>query len=166
MDNKNKNSRDARKDSRLVLTILFTFFAVVFAINFLYIYLAQKTWTGVWTQNSYQKGLEYNKTLEYVKHQKELGWKFAIKYANSAPNMGELQVCLFDKKSQKIVDAKLVVKIVRPTQEGLDFSQNLLPQDGCYFARINFPLKGQWVLEVQGFKGDDVLQEVKKYVVQ
>ena len=71
------------KDSRLVLAILFTFFAVIFAINFAYIYISQKTWRGVATQNSYQKGLEYNKTLEYVKSQKQLEWSSQIKYINS-----------------------------------------------------------------------------------
>ena len=144
-----KTSRN--KDSRLVLGILFTFFAIVFAINFTYIYISQKTWRGIYTPDSYRKGLEYNKTLEYV---------------NSKNNAGELTACLFDKNHHAIKDAKLVAKIIRPTQEGYDFTQDLMPQNDCYFAKINFPLKGQWVFEIQAFKGDDIFQEVKRYVVQ
>ncbi len=154
------------KDSRLVLGILFTFFAVIFAINFTYIYIAQKTWRGVATQNSYQKGLEYNKTLEYVKSQKQLGWISQIKYINSTKNAGALTVCLLNKNHRPIKNAKLVAKIIRPTQEGYDFAQDLMPQNNCYFTKINFPLKGQWVFEIQAFKGDDVFQEVKRFVVQ
>jgi len=154
------------KDSRLVLAILFTFFAVIFAINFAYIYISQKTWRGVATQNSYQKGLEYNKTLEYVKSQKQLEWSSQIKYINSTKNAGALTVCLLDKNHQPIKNAKLVVKIMRPTQEGYDFVQDLMPQNNCYFAKINFPLKGQWVFEVQAFRGEDIFQEVKRFVVQ
>lgn len=154
------------KDSRLILIILFTFFTVIFAINFIYIYFSQKTWRGVITQNSYQKGLQYNKTIEYVKSQKQLGWTSQIKYINSAKNAGELTACIIDKNNQPIKNAKLVAKIMRPTQEGYDFSQDLMPQNNCYFAKINFPLKGQWIFEIQAFKGDDIFQEVKRFVVQ
>ena len=161
MDGANKS-----KDSRLVLSILFVFFAVVFAVNFAYIYISQKTWRGIYTQNSYQKGLEYNKTLEYVKLQKKLGWILNTKYTNGKQNAGELTACLFDKNHHAITNAKLVVKIIRPTQEGHDFTQDLIPQNNCYFTKINFPLKGQWIFEIQAFKGDNIFQEVKRYIVQ
>ena len=154
------------KDSRLVLGILFAFFAVVFAVNFTYIYISQKTWRGIKTKDRYQKGLEYNKTLEYVKSQKKLGWAFDVEYINGGKNAGELTACLLDKNHQPIRNAKLVAKIIRPTQEGYDFAQDLMPRNNCYFARINFPLNGLWVFEIQAFKGDDVFQEVKRYVVQ
>ena len=155
-----------KKDSRLVLGILFTFFAIIFAINFAYIYISQKTWRGIYTENSYQKGLEYNKTLEYVKSQKKLGWNLDIKYVNSAKNAGELTACLFDKNHNPIRNAKLIVQIIRPTQEGYDFMQDLIPHGDCYFAKINFPLKGQWVFEIQAFKGDDIFQEISRFVIQ
>lgn len=161
-----QNQDSHRKDSYLVLGILFAFFAVVFAVDFSYIYIAQKTFRGVSTQNSYQKGLEYNKTLEYVKSQKDLGWMIEAKYKNKGKNAGELTACLFDKNHIVIKDAKLLVKIIRPTQEGFDFKQDLLPQNNCYFAKINFPLKGQWALEIQAFKDDNIFQEVKRYIVQ
>ena len=166
LKNKDKAQIKQKLDSRLVLIILFSFFAIIFAINFIYIYLAQKTWRGVYTQNGYQKGLEYNKTLDEVKTQKKLGWSFNINYSNTQNNTGKLVVCLMDRNKNQIKDAKLLVKIMRPTQEGYDFTQNLMPQNGCYFSIINFPLKGQWVLEIQAFKDNNILQEVKKYVVQ
>lgn len=165
MDKDPKN-KDSRKDSRLVLGILFAFFAVIFTINFAYIYISQKTYRGIYTENSYQKGLEYNKTLEYVKSQKKLGFRFEIKYSNSKNNAGELTACLFDKNNIPIKNAKVLTKIIRPTQEGYDFQQDLMPKNNCYFAKINFPLKGQWLFEIQAFKGDDVFQETKRYIVQ
>lgn len=165
-DQTHKNQDSNRKDSRLILGILFAFFAIVFAVNFSYIYIAQKTFRGISTQNSYQKGLEYNKTLEYVKSQKNLGWAIETKYKNKEKNSGELTACLFDKNHAAIKNAKLLVKITRPTQEGFDFQQDLLPQNNCYFAKINFPVKGQWNLEIQAFKDNNIFQEVKRYVVQ
>ena len=160
------NKVSKNKDSRLILGILFTFFAIIFAINFGYIYIAQKTWRGIYTPDSYRKGLEYNKTLEYVKLQKKLGWTLEIKFMNGKNNAKDLSACLFDKNNHLIKDAKLIVKIVRPTQEGHDFVQDLIPQNGCYFAKISFPLKGQWDFEIQAFKGDNIFQEVRRYIVQ
>ena len=160
------NKNNEIKDSKLILIALFSFFAIIFVINFIYIYLAQKTWRGVYTKDGYQKGLEYNKVINEVKIQKKLGWNFDIKYNNAKNNTGKLEVCLFDNNKNQIRDAKLLAKITRPTQEGYDFTQNLIPQNGCYFAMINFPLKGQWDLEIQAFRGNNILQEVKRYIVQ
>ncbi len=146
--------------------IFVIFFAVVFIVNFTYIYIAQKTWRGISTSDSYTKGLQYNKTIEYVKQQKNLGWHFKVKFVNEGNKLGSLKVCLLNKNQKFITDAKLLVKISRPTQEGYDFEQNLLPKNDCYFSKIKFPLKGQWDVEIQAFSGDIIFQEVKRYVVQ
>ncbi len=154
------------KKAGFIPYIFIIFFAVVFAINGFYIYISQKTWRGVATQDSYHKGLKYNETLEYVKSQKELGWNFKIKFLNRTNNLAEVTVCLLDKNKNHIKNAKLVAKLKRPTQEGYDFTQNFIAQNNCYYAKINFPLKGLWDVEIQGLKGDDVAQVVKRYVVQ
>ena len=58
--------------------IFFIFFAVIFAVNFSYIYVSQKTWRGLATEDAYHKGLNYNQVLEEEKKQKELGWKSTL----------------------------------------------------------------------------------------
>lgn len=157
---------EQNKKSGFIPYIFLIFFAIIFIVDSFYIYLANKSWRGVATQDSYQKGLKYNETLEYVKLQKNLGWKFDIKFISLENNVGELKVCLNDKNKKTINDAKIVAKLTRPTQEGFDFEQNLIPQNNCYFAKINFPLKGQWSFEIQAFKGDKILQETKRYIIR
>ncbi len=142
------------------------FFAVIFIVDFSYIYISQKTWRGIATQNSYQKGLNYNQTIEAVKNQKSLGWKIDVKYRGDGNKNGVLTVILLDKNSAIIKDAKIIVNFKRPIQEGFDFSKNLEFFGNKYETKIQFPLKGQWIFEVTAQKNDQILQEVKRYVVQ
>ncbi len=144
----------------------FTFFAVIFAVNFFYIYISQKSWRGVVTEDSYRKGLQYNLALESAEKQKNLGWKMEIKYSNSGKKSGAISIKLKDKNRSQISDAILYINFKRPTQEGFDFTQKLQNFDGIYKSDLSFPLKGQWDFEVVATKGEDVFQEVKRYVVQ
>ncbi len=146
--------------------IFFVFFAVIFAVNFFYIYISQKTWRGLANDDAYQKGLHYNQILEAEKKQKELGWKMAIYYRNLGENKGVLEIDLKDKNSQKISDAEIEVNFKRPTQEGKDFSQKLKFRDGFFKADIFFPLKGQWDFEIRAVRGEDVFQETDRNIIQ
>ena len=96
MTNKNKKGK-------YIPYLFFIFFAIIFSVNFYYIYLAKKTWTGIHTQNSYQKGLDYNKSIKLTKQQKALNWSFQI-----TPK----QIAMANKQIRK--DSKLQP----PTPEG------------------------------------------------
>ena len=144
----------------------FAFFAVVVSVNIFYIYISQKTWRGVATTDSYQKGLRYNETLKLAKEQEKLGWKMTVKFLASAPKSGEVVVVLLGKNLAPISDAKILLQLKRPTQEGMDFTENLQFSNGAYRAKIIFPLKGQWDFHLTATRNEDVLQEVKRYVIQ
>jgi len=146
--------------------LFFIFFAVIFAVNVFYIYLSKTSWRGVATEDGYQKGVNYNQTLKYVEQQKKLGWRFEIQYLPLAKNLAKLQVCLRDKNNQLIKNAALYALMTRPTQDGFDFKQDFLLDGNCYEAKINFPLKGLWQLEIVARRDDAVWQEVKRYVVR
>lgn len=45
-------------------------FAVIFAVNGLFVYLATSTNKGVVTENAYEKGRDYNHIVEEVRKQK------------------------------------------------------------------------------------------------
>lgn len=161
-----KELNSQNKKAGFIPYIFFIFFAVIFAVDFTYIYIARKTWRGTATQDSYQKGLNYNETLELAKRQKLLGWSTKIRLDQNAKNIAKVELELFDKKMQKIKNAKVIVKITRPVQEGFDFTQDLQFNGVNYETIISFPLKGQWNFEFIIAKGEDVFQEVKRYVIQ
>lgn len=146
--------------------IFFAFFAVVFAVDFFYIYVAGKSWRGVVTEDSYKKGLNYNQAIAANRDQKKLGWKVDIKYRNDGKSAGVLVVDLKDKNFRIIKNAKIKVNFKRPTQEGFDFARDLEFVKNQYRAEITFLLKGQWEFNVVIERGDEVFQDVKRYVVQ
>jgi len=144
----------------------FAFFAVVLSVNIFYIYLANKSWRGVVTDNSYQKGVQYNEAISLVKEQKALGWKVDIKYDSLGNKSGKLLVKILDKNLRPITNANIRSYFKRPTQEGFDFDVPLIFSGEKYEAKLVFPLKGQWDFNLEITRGDDVFQEVKRYIVQ
>lgn len=144
----------------------FAFFAVVFAVNLFFIYVAKKTWRGVATEDAYRKGVNYNQTLKAVEQQKKLGWKMTMKYSTSGKKTGIVKIDLTDKNSQKITDAQVVINCKRPIEEGFDFSQKIEFNGKSYQTKMSFPLAGQWNFEVVVRRNSDIFQEVKRYVIQ
>lgn len=144
------------------------FFSTFIIVDIAYITVAEKTWRGLATEDGYQKGLKYNQTIEAVKEQKELGWKLQIKYQPQVNKRGALLVELLDKNNQKINDAKLTANIKRPVQEGKDFAVDLKfdTKTQNYNSTIEFPMIGQWDVEIVARKNDDVYQDIKRLVIR
>ena len=142
------------------------FFGIIFTIDATFIYIAKKTSSGVQTQDSYKKGINYNETLQAVKKQQALGWKIDMKYQENGKNAAILYVKLLNKNGATIKNAKIIGNFVRPTQAGYDFKQYFLNDHNHYYTKINFPLQGVWDIEIQAFKDDFVFQEVKRYIVR
>lgn len=146
--------------------IFFAFFAVIFAVDFTFMYLANTTWRGLATENSYEKGLQYNQTLAEEKKQEALGWKMGISFTNFSNKSGKLLVNLQDRNIRTIPNAKIAVTITRPVQDGYDFTQSLEFIGGIYEAKIDFPLKGQWDFLVHVEKDGDIFKQTKRFIVQ
>ena len=146
--------------------IFFAFFAVIFAVDFLYIYLAGKTWRGIVTEDSYHKGLDYNQVFLKEKKQKELGWNLKISYKKLDKNLLLFTVDLSDKKQRTINDAKVSLSFKRPVQDGQDFLQDMQFVDGIYQAKVMLPIKGQWDVAIKAAKGEDVFLDTKRYIVR
>jgi len=161
------NPNQPIKKSKLIPWIFVIFFSTFIIVDIVYIVIAEKTWRGLAIENGYQKGLKYNKTIEALREQKKLGWKMDIKYQVIKIKNGFLVVNLFDKNNQKIIDANLIANIRRPVQEGKDFSVNLKfnLSTQSYDSAVEFPMIGQWTVEVVARKGDDVYQDFKRWVI-
>ena len=153
-------------NNKSIFFIFAGFFFVFIVVDISYIYIAQKTWRGVSTEDSYRKGLKYNQTIAAVEEQKKLDWDLQLEYKSFGQKTGELQVILLDN-NKPITDANLIVNIKRPVQEGQDFSINLkfnsITQK--YQSFIKFPLIGQWDLEIVVVRGGDVLQKVVRLII-
>lgn len=152
----------------LIPWIFVAFFSVIFIVDFSYMYVAEKTWRGLVTDDSYQKGLNYNQTIGAFNQQKQLGWSSEIYYDVVASKSGNLRVKLVDKNGHIIKDATVVANIKRPVQEGYDFSVPLVfnKSTSNYQAKINFPLIGQWAIEIVASKNSDSYQDGKRLIIR
>lgn len=146
--------------------LFFIFFAVIIGMNIFYIYLANKSWRGVSTEDAYHKGAAYNEVIAQDKKQQQMQWKVVMKYNRLDEKNGSLVVKLADKNSQPINDANIRAEIKRPTQDGFDFKAPMVFKDGVYEAKISFPMKGQWEIILDIARGEERFFEVKRYVIQ
>ncbi|MBP7709681.1 MAG: FixH family protein [Rickettsiales bacterium] len=147
--------------------IFVAFFAVIFLVNFGYIYIAKKTWSGLVTTDSYKKGLNYNDTLKQEEQQKKLGWRVEAKFNHSHANKGSVWVSLKDSKFRTIPDAQIFIEFKRPAQEGMDFSRQISFNDGVYKTAVEFPLQGQWDFSMLIVAKDQTrFSKVERHLIQ
>ncbi len=157
-----------QKKYRFIPWCFAIFFSTFIIVDIAYIITAEKTWRGLATEDGYQKGLKYNQTIEAVKEQKQLGWKLQIDYQFKKSKSGIIQVKLADKNNQEIKNAILTANIKRPIQEGKDFSVDLKfdVKTQSYNSPIQFPMIGQWDIEIIARKNNNIYQDVKRLVVR
>ncbi|MEQ8967938.1 MAG: FixH family protein [Azospirillaceae bacterium] len=126
------------------------FFGVVLVANGTMLSVALTTWTGLSTENAYERGLVYNDTLARLAEGEALGWETGVAFEpvadpGSGRHAGRVVVEAFDAEGRPIEDATVTAKLVRPTVYGHDETL-ALPQaaPGRYAADVELPLPGQW----------------------
>ncbi|MCB9991986.1 MAG: FixH family protein [Rhodospirillales bacterium] len=121
------------------------FFVVLAILDGIFVTIALKTHTGTVTDNPYEEGLAYNKTLEAAAARDALGWQADLSLGADH----ELRLSLADDQAKPIEGASVVAKIIRPVQDGYDFEIALTEQgSGVYKAPANLPLPGQWQVRI------------------
>jgi nitrogen fixation protein FixH len=155
------------KKTKNILWFFVIFFSTFIIVDICYIFIAEKTWRGLATEDGYQKGLKYNQTIEVAKEQKQLGWNLKINYQPQGKKIGNLVVRLSDKNNEVILGANIIAYIKRPVQEGVDFSQSLQldPKTMTYQSLIEFPLIGQWDIDIVANKENKSYQDKKRFVI-
>ena len=118
--------------------------------------VAVGTWTGLETDSAYEEGLAYNDRLAERERQARLGWRVAAALDPLEPGSAELRVRLTAAGGEALYADSVRAAFKRPTLVGHDFAVLLEPRGaGLYGLRVDFPLPGQWDLELEVSKGDD-----------
>ncbi len=130
-----------------VLLAMLAFFGAIIAVNLVFVFFALDTWTGLTTENAYQKGLNYNQTIAARDAQRELGWQAEVSLTTLADGREALTVVLRDREGAVLTNLAVSGTVKRPTHEGYD-QQVVLTEDtrGRYSARLSLPLRGNWDL--------------------
>jgi nitrogen fixation protein FixH len=142
MEECKKPSKNTKKDKYILFAFL-SFFGVVFTVDAFFIYTAITTQTGVITEQAYEKGLHYNQILLEAENQPRLN--DVVSFDGKT-----LRWNIEDKSNQKITNAKVTGKIIRPIQDGHDFNIDLVNKgNGVYEAVLDLPFKGLWEAKLE-----------------
>ena len=139
---------------RHVLALILGFFALVFAVNGAFVYLANESWTGLTSDQAYREGLTYNGKLATAAASRALGWRAGVEIE---PDEGgqSLAVALVDRAGRPLDGLQVRARFRRPVIEGHDRDYALDPVGaGRYRAVIDLEFKGQWDVTVTAEAAD------------
>ncbi|MBT5185951.1 MAG: FixH family protein [Kordiimonadaceae bacterium] len=128
---------------RRILIWFVGFFMVIFTANGIMTYFALNTWTGLKTENSYVKGLNYNQEIHNAKQQQASGWHIDI-FNKPMKTIDRFELNL-TRPIESLPPISVETHFVRAVQEGFDQKVTLSHLgNGVYGSPIKLPLIGQW----------------------
>lgn len=140
------------------------FFAVVFAANGIMAYFALKTWTGLATEDSYVKGLNYNDEVESAEIQAKSGWVVSITGKPETTN-SRFEISI-RRPEESLPPTKVIATFIRAVQEGYDQEVILTHQgNGLYGAPVNLPLPGQWSVLVVVNSQNNFIYKLSDWII-
>ncbi len=158
--------QDATKQKSLIPWMIVGFFVVLAMVDGFFVYKALSTHTGVRVENSYEKGLAYNKTLANFEEQKQRGWQAQVDVAPLGARKATLTFTLRDKEKKMIEGADVNVKFVRPTREDFDNEMQLEETGaGIYQLTTQFPLVGVWDVFISAQKDATPFNMKKRIII-
>ena len=136
-----------------VFAAFVAFFVVVIGVNLSMVFLALDSWSGLSTEDAYQRGLRYNKTLEAMAQRDALGWQENLVFTPGAPRgkegQGHITLEMRDRDGQLLEGLIVAGQIWRPTNEGYDRPVTLRAIGaGRYATEVTFPLRGNWLVRL------------------
>ena len=144
------------------------FFGIVVGVNGAMIWFATQSWTGLATDEAYQKGLDYNANIDQAAAQAALGWSAAVEVALIKDRFdGGIEVTLTDAAGSPVDGASLTAGFERPSDETADFVLPLQPRGtGTYAAPFTLPMVGAWNVHLVARRGDDLYVVDSRHVLR
>lgn len=141
------------------IVLFFVFLSFVFGG---FAYVAQKTHTGLVTDEAYKKGLAYNSVIEKARAQDALGFKSDSRMVNDA-----LRFTLTDRAGRAVIASKVTIWFFRPTQAKADVHGVMtLAQGGGYELTPQLPAKGLWEVRIHAETDEGPYQTSKRMVIE
>lgn len=132
-----------------VLYILLGFFGVMVIVNGIFVYFALTSFSGLSVEDSYERGVNYNKVIASEENQKSRGWKEDLTFDAIGDFRGAVTLGLADKNGAKITGLHAVVTIRRPLGPVEEQTQQLVVSQGRLETEIKFASAGQWDLSFE-----------------
>lgn len=127
-----------------VLVVILGFFAVIIAVNSIFITMAVRTFRGEEVERSYMQGLVYNEVLAERRTQAEMGWHAGINLVEDA-----LILAVEDRSGDPVeglkLEARLRHRVDMAYDQALVFTEG---EPGVYRAPIPDLGEAAWIVSV------------------
>jgi nitrogen fixation protein FixH len=134
---------------RTVLFWLIGFFAVIFAANVAFIYLAVSTFPGLEVASSYKAGQEFEADVEAARAQAERAWK-VDGAATLAADGADVEITFADKAGVVLAGLDVKATLAHTVDTAHDRTAVLAETaPGRYVARLPGVTAGQWMLIIE-----------------
>lgn len=134
--------------------------AIVLLVNITMISLAVFTNPGLVSEDYYERGRNYEKTVTTrIAARNALGWTISTDFP-AEPVMNRIEKYRFnavDKNGVPVSNGQVTANVYRPSDVKADFKvqmSEIVP--GVYAGDINFPLKGQWEVTISLQRDEDI----------
>jgi len=144
---------------------VFIFGLVIFfmIIDFIFITIASQTYTGLYTENYFQKGVDVDKLKNQAVYKESTKWKEIVTLDFTNTN---LAFKLTDHNGQPIANAQVTAKVLRPVTNKYDFLIELKEiEPGVYQSAIKFPEAGQWDIRIKAKHNNQEFITTKKVLI-
>ncbi len=132
-----------------VLYMLLSFFGVMVTVNGIFVYFALTSFSGLSVEDSYKRGLNYNKIIATAESQASREWVADLEFESLGNSSGLVTLHLVDKNGEKIRNLNAQATIRRPLGQYEDRSQVMVMTREGFETEIEFEAEGQWDLIVQ-----------------
>lgn len=139
---------------------------LVILVNGALVYYAVSSFTGLATNDAYDKGLAFNHTVAAVDAQAARGWQVEVSTRVAGGRL-DLAADFRDRAGTPLDGMTVEGYLVRPTSAGHDRAIRLAALgDGRYGAETALPLPGEWLLTVAARRGDETWQSTRRVHLQ
>ena len=147
------------------------FVAFVLLVNAVFIITAMKTNPGLVDADYYEKGRDYEQTVQdKITAKNKLGWQINLNSATADVTMAHAMTYnlnIVDKAGLPLDATKITLSAYRASDANADFDQPMQRIDaGLYSTEMTFPLKGRWELIAKIQHNDDKLSFTQKINVK
>ncbi len=142
--------------------------AVIITANLVMMTFAYKTSPGLVVEDYYEKGKNYNKSLEKLAAQEALGWDADLSLPDKsvAGEKTSYVLAVADNKGAFVEADTVEIFAYRPSDVKEDFSLSMNKiSEGKYAAHITFPLPGVWDIVVNIISGSDQLEVTERVFI-
>lgn len=142
--------------------------AVIISANLVMMVIAYRTSPGLVVEDYYERGKNYDKTLERRAAESKLGWKAELEMPEKSI-VGRKEIAsvrVTDKKGEIISAEETTFFAYRPSDASADFSIPMkADSDGKFTCQAVFPMPGTWDIIVSIKRGENLLDIPKRIFV-